>query len=230
MTQLATQYGRYGYRRITALMVREGWRVNHKRIERLWRREGLKVPKKQPKRGRLWLNDGSCVRLRPERTDHVWVTSCTNEPTTAERFVSDETSTPGSAFDSSRRTRFRRTATDRLATPPRRPDRAADGEILHLTEAQSLVQRWRRVQPGAASLVGLSATRTGSDVVDSRTWGRSRVALRTCGSTASSTRRAPCRTTERACASSARPADRETRALLLERHPDQVDRGVAGVP
>lgn len=49
-----------------------GWRVNHKRVERIWRREGLKVPKKQPKRGRLWLNDGSCVRLRPERKDHVW--------------------------------------------------------------------------------------------------------------------------------------------------------------
>jgi putative transposase len=49
-----------------------GWRVNHKRVERIWRREGLKVPKKQPKRGRLWLNDGSCVRLRPEYKDHVW--------------------------------------------------------------------------------------------------------------------------------------------------------------
>jgi transposase InsO family protein len=49
-----------------------GWRVNHKRVERIWRREGLKVPKKQPKRGRLWLNDGSCVRLRPEHKDHVW--------------------------------------------------------------------------------------------------------------------------------------------------------------
>ena len=46
--------------------------VNHKRVERLWRREGLKVPARQPKRGRLWLNDGSCVRLRPERPDHVW--------------------------------------------------------------------------------------------------------------------------------------------------------------
>jgi putative transposase len=49
-----------------------GWRVNHKRVERIWRREGLKVPKKQPKRGRLWLNDGSCVRLRPEHKGHVW--------------------------------------------------------------------------------------------------------------------------------------------------------------
>ena len=69
---LASKYGRYGYRRITALLRREGWRVNHKRIERLWRQEGLKVPKRQPKRGRLWLNDGSCVRLRPQHRNHVW--------------------------------------------------------------------------------------------------------------------------------------------------------------
>jgi len=70
---LATKYGRYGYRRITALLNNEyGWRVNHKRVERIWRREGLKVPKKQPKRKRLWLNDGSCIRLRPEYKDHVW--------------------------------------------------------------------------------------------------------------------------------------------------------------
>ncbi len=70
--ELAAVFGRYGYRRITALLRREGWRVNHKRVERIWRREGLKVPKKQPKRGRLWLNDGSCVRRRPQRRDHVW--------------------------------------------------------------------------------------------------------------------------------------------------------------
>jgi len=70
---LATRYGRYGYRRITALLNNEyGWRVNHKRVERIWRKEGLKVPKKQPKRNRLWLNDGSCIRLRPEYKDHVW--------------------------------------------------------------------------------------------------------------------------------------------------------------
>ena len=70
---LAARYGRYGYRRITALLNNEyGWRVNHKRVERIWRQEGLKVPKKQPKRRRLWLNDGSCVRLRPENKDHVW--------------------------------------------------------------------------------------------------------------------------------------------------------------
>ena len=70
---LATRYGRYGYRRITALLNNEyGWRVNHKRVERIWRKEGLKVPKKQPKRRRLWLNDGACIRLRPEYKDHVW--------------------------------------------------------------------------------------------------------------------------------------------------------------
>jgi putative transposase len=72
MIELASEYGRYGYRRITALLQHDGWKVNHKRIERLWRREGLKVPKKQPKRGRLWLNDGSCIRLRPLYKDHVW--------------------------------------------------------------------------------------------------------------------------------------------------------------
>jgi putative transposase len=69
---MACQYGRYGYRRITALLRNEGWQVNHKRVERIWRQEGLKVPKKQPKRGRLWLRDGSCIRLRPEKKDHVW--------------------------------------------------------------------------------------------------------------------------------------------------------------
>jgi transposase InsO family protein len=72
MVELATQYGRYGYRRITALLRAEGWRVNAKRVERLWRREGLKVPDERPKRKRLWDNDGSCIRLRPERRDHVW--------------------------------------------------------------------------------------------------------------------------------------------------------------
>ncbi len=70
--ELATQYGRYGYRRITAMLKEEGWQVNHKRVERIWRQEGLKVPKKQPKRRRLWLNDGSCIRLRPQFKDHVW--------------------------------------------------------------------------------------------------------------------------------------------------------------
>ena len=72
MVRLASQYGRYGYRRVTKLLRDEGWGVNHKRVERLWRREGLKVPHKQPKRRRLWLNDGSCVRLRAAHKNHVW--------------------------------------------------------------------------------------------------------------------------------------------------------------
>ena len=72
IVELASRYGRYGYRRVTALLRMEGWDVNHKRVERIWRREGLKVPAKQPKRGRLWLNDGSCVRLRPQGPNHVW--------------------------------------------------------------------------------------------------------------------------------------------------------------
>ncbi len=72
MIKLATQYGRYGYRRIVAMLRTEGWQANHKRVERLWRREDLKVPQRQPKRGRLWLNDGSCIRLRPMYRNHVW--------------------------------------------------------------------------------------------------------------------------------------------------------------
>ena len=70
--ELASEYGRYGYRRVTALLRNEGWIVNHKRVQRIWREEGLKVPQKQPKRGRLWLNDGSVVRLRPLFPKHVW--------------------------------------------------------------------------------------------------------------------------------------------------------------
>jgi putative transposase len=70
--ELTRQYGRYGYRKIAALLRQAGWLVNDKRVERIWRCEGLKVPTKQPKRGRLWLNDGSCVRLRAERPSHVW--------------------------------------------------------------------------------------------------------------------------------------------------------------
>jgi putative transposase len=72
IVRLAKKYGRYGYRRVRQLLVDDGWRVSVKRVYRIWRREGLKVPKRQPKRGRLWLNDGSCIRLSPERPNHVW--------------------------------------------------------------------------------------------------------------------------------------------------------------
>ena len=70
--ELAQQYGRYGYRKVAELLRQAGWIINDKWVERVWRREGLKVPPKQPKRGRLWLADGSCIRLRPEQRNHVW--------------------------------------------------------------------------------------------------------------------------------------------------------------
>src|SRR6266404_5220073 len=70
--ELARQYGRYGYRKVAALLRQAGWTINDKRVERIWQREGLKVPHKQPKRGRLWLTNGSCIRLRPEQRNHVW--------------------------------------------------------------------------------------------------------------------------------------------------------------
>ena len=69
---LASEYGRYGYRRITVKLREAGWQAGTDRVQRIWRREGLKVPQKQRPRGRLWLNDGSCVRLRPERANQVW--------------------------------------------------------------------------------------------------------------------------------------------------------------
>src|SRR3712207_3282491 len=72
IVELARRYGRYGYRKVAELLrSTAGWVVNDKRVERIWRREGLKVPAKQPKRGRLWLADGSCLRLRAERPNHV---------------------------------------------------------------------------------------------------------------------------------------------------------------
>jgi putative transposase len=72
VVDLAGRFGRYGYRMITGLLRIEGWQVNHKRVERIWSQEGLKVPRKQRKRGRIWLNDGSCIRLRPLYKHHVW--------------------------------------------------------------------------------------------------------------------------------------------------------------
>ncbi len=84
---LASRFGRYGYRRITALLRRAGWDVNHKRVERIWRREKPKAPARQPKRGQLWLNDGSCVRLRPERRNHRWAYAFVQARTTNGRPV-----------------------------------------------------------------------------------------------------------------------------------------------
>jgi putative transposase len=81
IVELASAYGRYGYRKVTGRLRLEGWCVNPKRVARIWREEGLKVPKKQPKRRRLWLGDGSCFRLRPQHRNHVW----------AYDFVADQT-------------------------------------------------------------------------------------------------------------------------------------------
>ena len=69
---LAKEYGRSGYRTVTDLLRREGWDVGKDRVYTIWRQEGLQVPQKQPKRARLWLANGSCVRTRPERPNHVW--------------------------------------------------------------------------------------------------------------------------------------------------------------
>jgi transposase InsO family protein len=78
---LARTFGRYGYKRITGLLRMAGWRVNAKHVQRIWRSEGLKVPAKQPKRGRLWLADGSCIRLRPQHRNHVWAYDFVSEKT-----------------------------------------------------------------------------------------------------------------------------------------------------
>jgi len=79
--ELAGAYGRYGYRQITDMLKLEGWDVGKDRVYSVWQREGLKVPQKQPKRGRLWLADGSCIRLRPERANHVWSYDFVSEKT-----------------------------------------------------------------------------------------------------------------------------------------------------
>lgn len=79
VVRLASKYGRYGYRRITAMLKSEGWEVNHKRVERIWREEGLRVPKKQKKRGRIYLKNGSCIRLRPLYQNHVWSYDCVED-------------------------------------------------------------------------------------------------------------------------------------------------------
>src|SRR5690606_6897 len=79
--ELAAEYGRYGYRQVTDLLNLEGWNVGKDRVFSIWQREGLKVPQKQPKRARLWLADGSCIRLRPEHKNHVWSYDFVSEQT-----------------------------------------------------------------------------------------------------------------------------------------------------
>ena len=104
----------------------EGWHVNHKRVERIWRREGLRVPMKQPKRGRLWLNDGSCIRLRPRWRNHVW----------AYDFVQARTH-DGRPFRMLR-------VIDGFTRNGKLRDELPNGEIFYtLKEAQVLIEQWR---------------------------------------------------------------------------------------
>jgi len=72
MIKLAKRYGRYGYRKIAALLRMEGWTVNHKKVERLWREEGLQLPKRHKKRRRLYHKDSSVIRLSPLHKNHIW--------------------------------------------------------------------------------------------------------------------------------------------------------------
>ena len=78
---LAGQYGRCGYRLITGLLQQSGWQLSRSRFQRIWKQEDLRVPHKQPKRGRLWLTDGSCIRLRPQWRNHVWSGDCVMDRT-----------------------------------------------------------------------------------------------------------------------------------------------------
>ena len=72
LIRLARQYGRYGYRKITALLRIEGWRVNHKKVERLWREEGLQVPRRHKQRKRLYDHVHSVIHMRPLYPHHIW--------------------------------------------------------------------------------------------------------------------------------------------------------------
>jgi transposase InsO family protein len=81
VVSVASEYGRYGYRQVTGILNMEGWDVGKDRVFRIWQQEGLKIPQKQPKRARLWLSDGSCIRRRPEYVNHVWSYDFVSEKT-----------------------------------------------------------------------------------------------------------------------------------------------------
>ena len=152
--ELAKTYGRYGYRRITALLRSAGWLVNAKRVARIWRREGLKVPMKQPKRGRLWLNDGSCVRLRAERRNHVWAYDFVEHRTHDNKkirmlCVVDEYTREALEIRVARRLRSHDVidvlADLMLTRGAPEHIRSDNGEIFYtLKEARVLIEAWRR--------------------------------------------------------------------------------------
>ena len=150
---LASEYGRYGYRRITALLQGAGWQVGKDRVQRIWRREGLRVPQKQRPRGRLWLNEGSCVRLRPERANHVWSYDFVSAMTHDGRSLRLLT-----LIDEYTRECLARLGTETLYIEPGSPwengycesfngklrDECLNGEIFYsLKEAQIVIEQWR---------------------------------------------------------------------------------------
>ena len=150
---LASEYGRYGYRRITALLQGAGWQVGKDRVQRIWRREGLRVPQKQRRRGRLWLNEGSCVRLRPERANHVWSYDFVSAMTHDGRSLRLLT-----LIDEYTRECLARLGTETLYIEPGSPwengycesfngklrDECLNGEIFYsLKEAQIVIEQWR---------------------------------------------------------------------------------------
>jgi transposase InsO family protein len=102
MLELVRQHPRFGYRRIWALLRREGWRVNRKRVHRLWRQQGLKVPRRQRKKRRLGSSANSCVRRPVEHKDHVWAWDFLHDRTSDGRplkwFTLVDESTRGSAW------------------------------------------------------------------------------------------------------------------------------------
>ena len=151
IVELASVYGRYGSPRITGMLRNEGWNVNHKRVERIWRQAGLKVPRKQPRRGRLWLNDGSCVRLRLERKDHVRSDNGNEFTATAVREWLGKVGVktlyiePGSPWENG----YVESLNGKLR------DELLNGEIFYtVAEARVLIERWRehynRVRPHSA--------------------------------------------------------------------------------
>jgi transposase InsO family protein len=139
--ELARQYGRYGYRKIAGLLRQAGWTINDKRVERIWRREGLKVPHQQPKRGRLWLTNGSCIRLRSQHRNHVWSYDFVEDRThDGRRYrmlnVLDEFTHECLAI---------RIARKLESFNARLRDELLNGEIFYsLREAQIVIESWRR--------------------------------------------------------------------------------------
>ncbi len=169
IVSLAQEYGRYGYRRVTAVLKHQGWAVGKDRVQRIWRREGLKVPQKQPKRGRLWLNDGSCIRLRPTHPQHIRVGRCVRGPEVIETLsdamlihgIPEHIRSDNGPEMTSKRVRnwLQQIGVQTLFIEPGSPwengynesfngklrDECLNAEIFYsLKEAQIIIEQWRR--------------------------------------------------------------------------------------